>query len=88
MSNEFRDRIEEVVDSYTYAMTTQAAVALSSVDIADAIFAIPEMKAIRKALFSAYETIDQITPILEVEWLWGVGLPQSVIDWVLDGRHG
>jgi hypothetical protein len=81
VSGEFRDRITEVIyvrDRYDGLASTTA----------DAILAMPEMQAIRKALFSAYETIDQITPILEVEWLWGVGLPQSVIDWVLDGRHG
>ena len=88
MSGEFRDRIEEVVDSYTYAMATQAAITPSSADIADAILAMPEMEAIRgfirdaadHAVFTGMEKHQS-------DYMVVMGMYTSVIDWVLSGLN-
>jgi hypothetical protein len=80
----FRDRIEEVVDSYTYAMATQAAIAPSSADITDAILAMPEMQEVRDFIS---RMANGLSPKMDggrrqME-IWNLSEP--VIDWALGG---
>ncbi len=83
--SELRDAIAGVV----YVNTTRAADYYEEAkESADAVLAMPEMQAIRKALRNMYDTrVRECGYGAAHEWLRALNLPLSVIAWVLEGEQ-
>lgn len=72
----FRQALIDLIDTYTYALATQATVVPSEADIADALLDMYDMRAIQRLIKDvAYE---------KPEWLSHVSMPARVVDWAME----